>query len=124
MDRKNVVEIGDPIVSLPKPVPLTSAERARRYRAKKKEMSGDSALLGGPTFRERLIELQMKYDLEHLKVTALENQLHDLRSRLNPAPVVNPLAGQVKALRAREVEQEKIIRALNAEILRLRDGHA
>ena len=105
---------------------LTQAERAKRYREKRKAMRDidnqtrddtavtDKALLG------QLLKLQMKYDLEHLAVVQLQTELATVRQAMKK-PTVNPLASQVAALKKTVAEQEKIISAYGVEINRLRD---
>ena len=99
---------------------MTAAERARRYRAKRKAAE-EGAPLPGAAMKERLIALQMQYDREHQTVMELESQLYSLRVRAVPEQA-NPLAAQVRALRALVSKQDSMISSLNAEVARLRDA--
>lgn len=114
-----------------KPDALTPAERARRYREKHKAMRDaakaerhdgscgtDKEL---PGLQDRMLKLQMKYDLEHITVINLQTELATLRQSTK-RPVVNPLASQVAVLKKRVAEQERTITAYSAEINRLRDA--
>lgn len=106
----------------PKSNAMTPAERARRYRAKKKveRLNGEEGradTIGQAN--ARLIALQMKYDLER--------QLNvELRSALATRPQ-QALPNQPKS--TREIlamkktihELERIVSAYSAEINRLRD---
>lgn len=71
-----------------------------------------------------MVELQLKYDQERMKVMLLENQLREAERKATALPGPNPLAKQVKALLKQITEQDKIISAYNAEIARLRDDIA
>jgi hypothetical protein len=106
----------------PKPDALTPAERAKRYRDRKKATgpveAKKSAVPGA------MVELQLKYDQERMKVMLLENQLRDAERKATAPPGPNPLAKQVKALLKQITEQDKIISTYNAEIARLRDDIA
>lgn len=105
-----------------KPQAMTPAERAKRYRAKKKaEQLSRTGALGGKVggVDARLIALQMKYDLER--------QLNvELKSALATRPQ-QALPNQTKS--TREIsdmkktihELERIVSAYSAEINRLRD---
>ena len=110
---------------------LTPAERARRYREKRKakrdaEKAGRQDGNSGknqelPDLQDRLLKLQMKYDLEHMTVLNLQTELATLRQTAEK-PVVNPLAAQVAVLKKRVAEQERTITAYSAEINKLRDA--
>jgi hypothetical protein len=105
-----------------KPDALTPAERAKRYRDKKKATgpieAKKSAMPGA------MVELQLKYDQERMKVILLENQLLEAKRKAAAPPGPNPLARQVKALLTQIREQDKMISVYNAEIARLRDDIA
>ena len=106
---------------------LTPAERAKRYREKRKkafqaEKEQQSATNDTTVddLHEKLCRLQMRYDLEHLTVTQMEAELAALRQVLR-RPTVNPLAKEVSALKKVVAEQERMLSAYSAEINRLRD---
>lgn len=104
----------------PKSDALTAAERAKRYRDKKRATkltttNNDSTV---PT---AMIALQLKYDQERMKVMLLENQLRDLTRKAASPPNPSPLARQVTALLAQLEKQDRMISSCNAEIARLRD---
>jgi uncharacterized coiled-coil protein SlyX len=109
----------------PKADALTAAQRAKRYRERKKALKSSSPPdKARPTtvaeLQKRLTDLQMKYDLEHMKVTNLEVRLNTMQTELT-RPKTNPLSGQVKALQKRIAEQDRTIRNYSAEIIKLRD---
>lgn len=106
----------------PKPNPLSPAERSKRYRDRKK-LEGIGKATSLPV-APALVQLQLQYDQERMKVMMLENQLRELKRKLTLPPVPNPLAKQVKALLSRVQQQDKIISACNAEIAGLRDALA
>jgi uncharacterized coiled-coil protein SlyX len=112
-----------------KPDALTPAERAKRYREKRKSLKASAPLreVTRDTVAQltaRLVELQMKYDLERTKVIGLETRLlTDEATRSRPKPP-DPLSRELKALRERVAEQDRIISACNAEINRMRDDLA
>lgn len=106
----------------PKPDALTPAERAKRYRDRKKGLGpiepSESATL------EEKVQLQLKLDQERMKVMLLENQLRECKRKTAAPSGPNPLAKQVSALLTRIREQDKIISACNAEISKLRNDIA
>lgn len=114
-----------------KPDALTPAERARRYRQKHKtarhaakaERNDETwdTNKGSPDLQDRLLKLQMKYDLEHMTVMNLQTELATLRQAAEK-PAINPLARQVTVLKKRVAEQERTISAYSGEINKLRDA--
>ena len=68
-----------------------------------------------------MIDLQLKYDQERMKVMLLENQLRGLTKKAAPPLNPNPLAKQVTALLTQLEKQDRMISSCNAEIARLRD---
>lgn len=105
-----------------KPDALTPAERAKRYRDRKK--AAGTAESKTSAIPMAMVELQLKYDQERMKVIVLENQLREAERKAAASLGPNPLARQVKALLTQIKEQDKIISASNAEIARLRDDIA
>ena len=115
----------------PKPDALTPADRAKRYRekAKAKKSSGEATAADSPTniettlaqLRARLVELQVRYDLEHLAVINLQTQLASKPSLATPDL---SLTKQVTDLQKTVAEQQRIISAYSAQINNLRDALA
>lgn len=102
-----------------KPDALTPAERAKRYRDRKKAAGTSESKMSA--IPRAMVELQLKYDQERMKVMVLENQLREAERKAATPPGPNPLTRQVKALLTQIKEQDKIISASNGEIARLRD---
>jgi len=103
----------------PKPDALTPAQRAKRYRDRKK-VTGP-IVSKNHSIPEAMVHLQLKYDQERMKVMLLENQLREAERKAASSCGPHPLAKQVEALLKQRQEQDAIIRACNAEIARLRD---
>jgi hypothetical protein len=107
----------------PKPDALSAAERAKRYRDKLRaknlqKNTQNSVELSREVARltETLVQLQMRYDLEHLKLVQLETELASLRG-IQERPTVNPLAAKVAELKrtiaAQDADQRKLIDEFN-----------
>jgi len=128
---------------------LTPAERAKRYREAKRAGSNkatvkrdeknvtENAQLVTPEEYMRLkrmywslenrvteeadrcIKLQKKFDLEHLALVEALNKLASLETPTAKAPKTNPLAAEVRKLKAelkkRDAEHADIVRAIRAE---------
>ena len=116
----------------PKPDALTPADRAKRYRekVKAKKGSGEASAGDSPTnmentlaqLRARLVELQVRYDLEHLAVINLRTQLASKPSLATPN--LSQMTKQFTDLKKIVAEQERIISAYSAQINNLRDALA
>lgn len=74
--------------------------------------------------KDKLLKLQMKYDLEHMTVLNLQTEMATLRQTTAKKPGPNPLARQMARLKETVSEQEKIITAYSAKINKLRDDLA
>ena len=115
----------------PKSDALTPAARAKRYRekvnAKKIAVETTSGAILTITentlaqLRTRLVELQIKYDLEHLTVIDLQTKLASAKHSLK-TPGSNLMEKQVADLRKIVAEQQRIISAFSAQINYLRDA--
>jgi phosphoenolpyruvate carboxylase len=114
-ESSRIVRPGRP----PKPNALTPAERAKRYRDKKK--ANGQTRKNDSTIPTAMVQLQLKYDQERMKVMLLENQLREMTRKAAAPPGPNPLAKQVTSLLTQLKKQDKIISTCNAEIARLRD---
>jgi hypothetical protein len=110
-----------------KPNALSAAERAKRYREKVKVTSTVQAASRNDELcnevirlKNLLVQLQMKYDLEHQKVIRLETDVAGLQLRLS-RPAVNPMTAKVAELKKTIAEQDKARRHL-IEAFNKRDG--
>ena len=74
--------------------------------------------------KDKLLKLQMKYDLEHMTVLNLQTEVATLRQSTAKKPGRNSLARQMARLKETVAEQEKIITAYSAKINKLRDDLA
>ena len=70
---------------------------------------------------ERMYELQKKFDLEHLKLVNALNQMAELEHAATKPPKINPLAAEVRKLKAelkkRDDEHKKYVTILRSEFM-------
>lgn len=105
-----------------KPGAMTPADRAKRYRAKKKaeRLSSTPAFVSGSSEVDaRLLALQIKYDVEHQLNVELRNALATSQ-RQAPQNKSQPVR-EIAEMRRTISELERIVSAYSAEINRLRD---
>lgn len=106
----------------PKPGAMTPADRAKRYRAKKKaeRLSSTPSLVSGSSEVDaRLLALQIKYDVEHQLNVELRNALATSQRQV-PQNKSKPVR-EITEMRKTISELERIVSAYSAEINRLRD---